>query len=390
MTKLLLKKLEKTHSDTTSVTYRSAVGKLSGTAGLICNAALVAGKLLVGLLSGSVAIMADAMNNLSDCASTLVTLLGFKLAEKPADPEHPYGHARYEYLTALVVAALILVMGYELAKTAVMRILQPVEVAVSLPMTLVLLLAIGVKLWMFFFNQTLAKKIGSNALAATAADSRNDSIATAATLVAALLETLFSWRVDGVMGLAVAVFVLYSGFTMAKETISPLLGEAATPELRSQILEIMKSDPRILGYHDLMVHDYGPGQRFGSVHVEMDRREDPLECHELIDTLERACLEKYKVHLVIHYDPVVTDDPELAVIKAQVGQILADIDPRLTFHDFRMVKGTGHSNVIFDVALPGDMVGKEADIRRKTESALAEQNQSTYYAVITFDPADFN
>ena len=390
MTKFLLKNLEKTHSDTTSVTYRSAVGKLSGTAGLICNAVLVAGKFLVGMLSGSVAIMADAMNNLSDCASTVVTLLGFKLAEKPADPEHPYGHARYEYLTALVVAALILVMGYELAKTSVARILQPVEVAVSLPMTLVLLLAIGVKLWMFFFNKTLAKKINSAALAATAADSRNDSIATAATLAAALLETAFSWRVDGIMGLVVAVFILYSGITMAKETISPLLGEAATPELRNQILEIMGSDPRVLGYHDLMVHDYGPGQRFGSVHVEMDSREDPLECHELIDTLERACLEKHKVHLVIHYDPVVTDDPELEVIKAQVAKILTGIDPRLTFHDFRMVKGAGHSNVIFDVALPADMTGKEADIRKETESALAELNQSTYFAVITFDPADFN
>nr|MBQ8245420.1 cation transporter [Oscillospiraceae bacterium] len=390
MTKLLLKILQKKHPDGNSGAYRAAVGSLSGTVGILCNTALFAVKLTVGILSGSVSIMADALNNLTDCASAIVTLLGFKLAEKPADSEHPYGHARYEYLTALAVAALILVIGFELAKSSVEKILNPTAVVMSLPMTLILVGAIGVKLWMFFFNRYLSKAIDSAALMATAADSRNDCIATFATLAAALLQAVFSWQLDGIMGLAVAVFILYSGISLARETISPLLGEAASPALRRVIRQELDAEPRVLGYHDLMVHDYGPGQRFGSLHVEMDSREDPMSCHELIDDLERLCLEKHNIHLVIHYDPVVTDDPELDAIKALVGQVLANMDERLSFHDLRMVKGVGHSNVIFDVSLPRDMVGKESAITQKVESALSESRQSTIHAVITFDPADFN
>ena len=390
MTKRLLKTVQKKHPDTTTSAYRSAVGSLSGTVGIVCNTVLFAVKLTVGILSGSVSIMADALNNLTDCASAIVTLLGFKLAVKPADSEHPYGHARYEYLTALAVAALILVIGFELAKSSVEKIFNPTPVVMSLPMTLILVGAIGVKLWMFLFNRALSKEIDSGALMATAADSRNDCIATFATLAAALLQAWFSWRLDGIMGLAVASFILYSGISLARETISPLLGEAASPELRRVIRQEMDAEPRVLGIHDLMVHDYGPGQRFGSLHVEMDYREDPMSCHELIDDLERLCLQKHHIHLVIHYDPVVTDDPELEEIKTLVGQVLRGTDERLTFHDLRMVKGTGHSNVIFDVALPRDMVGKESAITQKVESALSEARQSTVHAVITFDPADFN
>ena len=390
MTNLLLKTLEKKHPDTTSGAYRAAVGSLSGTVGIVCNALLFAGKLLVGILSGSVSIMADALNNLTDCASAVVTLLGFKLAEKPADSEHPYGHARYEYLTALGVAALILVIGFELAKSSVEKIIHPTAVTISPYMAVVLVAAIAIKLWMFFFNRRLSGHIDSAALMATATDSRNDSIATAATLTAALLQAVFSWRVDGIMGLAVAVFILYSGISLAKDTISPLLGEAASPELRRVIQAEMEAQPRVLGIHDLMVHDYGPGQRFGSLHVEMDSREDSMSCHELIDDLERLCLQKHNIHLVIHYDPVCTDDPELECIKEQVSKTLTGIDKRLTFHDLRMVKGAAHSNVIFDVALPRDMVGKEPSITRTVESALSEYRQSTVHAVITFDPADFN
>lgn len=389
MTKFLTNLAVKKGTDLNSTAGRAAVGKLSGIAGILCNTGLFAAKLAVGILSGSVSIMADAMNNLSDAASSVVTLLGFKLAEKPADSEHPYGHARYEYLTALAVAALILIIGFELAKTSVERIITPTAVVMSAPMALVLLASIGVKLWLSRFNRILGKAIDSGALEATAADSRNDCIATAATLIAAALQAAFSWRVDGIMGLGVALFILYSGISLAKDTISPLLGEAASPELRRLILKEME-DPRILGYHDLMVHDYGPGQRFGSLHVEMDCRENPMACHELIDDLERACLEKHNVHLVIHYDPVVTDDPELDEMKAQVGSVLTALDSRLTFHDLRMVKGVGHSNLIFDVSLPRDLVGQEAKLRREVESALTSKNQSTYHAVITFDPADFN
>ena len=378
MTKFLLKQLEKRYPDTDTPAYRSAVGRLSGTAGMICNLLLVAGKMLVGILSGSVAIMADAMNNLSDCASTLVTLLGFKLAEKPADSEHPYGHARYEYIAALTVAALILVVGYELAKSSVLKIITPEAVSVSLPMALVLVAAIGVKLWMFFLNRGLGKAIDSAALFATAADSRNDCIATGATLVAAILETTFSWRVDGIMGLLVALFILYSGFGLAKETVNTLLGQRTDPELREKILRELDNDPRILGHHDLMVHDYGPGQRFGSIHLEMDCREDPMACHSLIDHLEHTCFEKYNLHLVVHYDPICTTDPVLTGYRETVAKALREIDDRLTSHDLHLDGEILHLDVTLQEGI------REETVTQAVKNALAE-HQGVKDIMITFD-----
>ena len=381
MTKLLLRLFVKPDCPD----RRSAVGRLSGTVGILCNALLVAGKLLIGFLSGSVSVTADAMNNLSDIASSVVTLVGFKLAGKPADSEHPYGHARYEYLAALVVAALILVIGFELAFTSVEKILHPDPVALTSPMVLALVVAVGVKLWMYFFNRHLGKEIDSRVLLATAADSLSDVAATSAVLAAGILEMLTKWPVDGYMGLAVAIFILRSGVTQAKNTISPLLGEAASQELREDIVKVVTSDARVLGYHDLMVHDYGPGQRFASIHVEMDQKEDPLLCHEIIDDLERTCLEQHRVHLVIHYDPVAVGDAELECIRCRVCGILLEMDRRLTVHDFRMVKGTGHSNLIFDVELPTQLQDQQMQIKHKLESALAEGGQGTYNTVITFD-----
>jgi len=369
---------------------RSGIGKLSGTVGIVCNLLLAAGKLVIGFLSGSVAITADAMNNLSDAASSVVTLAGFKLAEKPADSEHPYGHARFEYLSGLAVAALILVIGFELAKTSVEKIIHPSAVSLSVPMLAVLCASIAVKLWLSVFNRHLGKHISSSTLLATATDSRNDVISTAAVLAAAVIEYFTQWKIDGFMGLGVAVFILYSGVTLGKDTISPLLGEAASPELRKLIVDLVNSDPRVLGYHDLMVHDYGPGQRFASIHVEMDQREDPLLCHEIIDDIERLCLEKHNIHLVIHYDPVVTGDAELEEMRNRVITILQGIDPRLSVHDFRMVKGTGHSNLIFDIALPQDLSGQEKQIQLQLNNALAALDQGILNTVITFDPEAFN
>ena len=215
-------------------------------------------------------------------------------------------------------------------------------------------------------------------------------IATSAVLAAGVVEALTSWRIDGFMGLAVALFILYSGVTLAKETISPLLGETASPQLRKVIVDTVSREERVLGYHDLMVHDYGPGQRFASLHVEMDQNEDPLVCHEIIDNLERRCLQKHNIHLVIHYDPVVTGDEELEQTREFIAQVLQNLDSRLSLHDFRMVRGKGHTNVIFDVALPNDLQGKENVIKQGVENALAEHYQGTYYAVITFDPEAFN
>ena len=390
MTKLLLKWFVKDYENKESPKVRNRVGRLSGITGILCNVLLFAGKLTVGLLTGSVSITADAMNNLSDAASSIVTLIGFKLAERPADEEHPYGHARYEYLSGLAVAGMILIIGFELAKTSVEKIIHPEAVTFTVPALIILLASIAVKLWLSVFNRKLGKHINSGTLLATSADSRNDVISTAVVLTAAVVEHFTNWRVDGYMGLAVALFILYSGITMARDTISPLLGEAASPELRNLIVDILDNEPYVLGYHDLMVHDYGPGQRFASLHVEMDQREDPLLCHEIIDNLERRCLQKHNIHLVIHYDPVVTDDPEQDFLRETIQNVLSECDSRLTLHDFRMVRGTGHTNLIFDIALPQDMKGREKEIKAGIQKALDALDQGTFYTVITFDPEAFN
>ena len=387
MTQLLLKLFVKSN-DPNDPAYRSACGKLAGSTGIACNILLFLCKLLAGFLSGSVSVMADAFNNLADASSSLVTLLGFKLAEKPADSEHPYGHARFEYLSGLAVAALIIVIGFELVKTSLDKILHPSAVVVSVPLIVVLAASMAVKLWMCLFNRKLGKLIDSTALLAVSADSRNDVIATGAVLLATVVEQLTHLAVDGYMGMAVALFILYSGAYLAKQTISPLLGEAASPELRQKIVRVLDGNDRVLGWHDLMVHDYGPGQRFASIHVEMDQKEDPLVCHEIIDDMERLCFEKHQVHLVIHYDPVVTDDPEIQAVKKEIESILTGLDSRLTLHDFRMVRGTGHSNLIFDVALPHDMAGQKASIQQTINDTLQKEDGGVYHTVITFDLVD--
>ena len=390
MTKLLLRLFVKDSHDPENPKTRTAIGRMSGVVGIVCNMLLAALKLAVGILSGSVSVTADALNNFSDAISSVVTLIGFRLAEQPADSEHPYGHARYEYLSGLAVAAMIIVIGVDLARSAIDKILHPTLVAVSVPMAVVLVGSVLMKLWMCFFNYRLGGYIDSAALRATATDSRNDMIATAAVLVAAAFEYFTQLPLDGYMGLGVSLFIVYSGVMLAKDTISPLLGEQASPELRKQIITLVESNPYVLGYHDLMVHDYGPGQRFASLHVEMDEKEDPLLCHEIIDDIERECLEQHNIHLVIHYDPVVTGDAELEAMREQVCALLQQQDSRLSIHDFRMVKGSGHSNLIFDVALPQDLKGKELEIKHQLENALATQNQGVYHTVITFDPDFFN
>ena len=389
MTKLLLRLFVKDADNTESPKVRAAIGTLSGLVGIVCNVLLFAFKLLVGTLTGSVSITADAMNNLSDASGSIVTFIGFRVADKPADEHHPYGHARAEYLSGLGVAALILVIGLELVKTSVEKIIHPTPVTFTTVAAVVLLASIAVKFWMNLFNRSLAKCIDSTALMATAADSRNDCITTGAVLIAAVVEKLTNIPVDGWIGLAVALFILYSGLNLAKDTISPLLGEGADPELREKIVDYIVAQPKVLGYHDLMVHDYGPGQRFASLHVEMDCREDPLDCHELIDDMERECLRSHNVHLVIHYDPVVIDDPELTALKTKVLCLLQTRDPRLSLHDFRMVPGKKHMNLVFDVALPRDMKDRGEELRGWVEDTLNAEGEMVYHVIITFDVADF-
>ena len=390
MTDFLLRLFMPGDSKPGTSAYRSAVGSISGGVGIFCNALLFAMKLAVGILSGSVSITADAMNNLSDAASSVVTFVGFRLAERPADEDHPYGHARYEYLSGLAVAGMILVIGFELAKTSLEKILNPEPVELSIMLGVVLAGSIAVKLWLSLFNGTLSKRIGSQALEATATDSRNDCIATGAVLLAAFIEGVTRYPVDGWMGMGVALFILYSGVNMARETISPLLGENADPELKDAITGTVLEHPLVLGYHDLMVHDYGPGQRFASVHVEMDYREDPLVCHEIIDNLERECMRAHNVHLVIHYDPVVIGDPELDELRDRVLTFLRGVDPRISIHDFRMVKSGGHTNLIFDAVLPHGLAEQKKAIKQTLEAALNEGSAVTYYCVITFDLGAFN
>ena len=406
MTNWLLRTFVKNSGDLESPKVRSRVGVLAGVTGIVCNLLMFFGKLLVGIMTASVSITADALNNLSDATSSVVTMLGFWLGSRPAcsvvtmlgfwlgsrpaDDDHPYGHARYEYLAGLAVSALILVIGVELGKSSLEKIFHPQAIRFGLVPALVLGVSILVKFWMSAFNHSLGQKIHSETLEATAADSRNDVITTAAVLAASLIELATGLKVDGFMGLAVALFILWSGIGLAKDTVSPLLGEGADPELREKIVDKLRENPKVLGFHDLMVHDYGPGQRFASIHVEMDRREDPMECHEIIDDLERECLKSHGVHLVIHYDPVVTDDPELDRMHVRVEQILHKVDLRLGVHDFRMVPGKGHVNLIFDIVLPTDLRGQEEKIQNLLEEELNQEGGLRYYPVITYDQSSFN
>ncbi len=385
MTKLILNCLLPDGRDPGDPAIRERIGKICGAVGIGCNCLLFALKLLAGILTGGLSVIADALNNLSDASGSVVTLLGFKLAGKPADEHHPYGHARYEYLTGLAVAVMILFIGFELAKSSVSKILSPVPVEFSAAAVGVLVFSIVLKLWLCRFNRVLGDAIGSTALLAASADSRNDCIATAAVLAAGLIEHFFNLRADGFIGLAVALFIACSGISLARDTISPILGENADPALRQQIADYIRSQPKVLGYHDLMVHDYGPGQRFATIHVEMDHREDPLVCHALIDKMERGCLRHFHVHLVIHYDPVVTEDPQQQELKEQVSLWLADYDPRLSVHDFRTVQGRRHQNVLFDISLPADLQKQEAAI-----TAMLEQKLPDYHLIVTYDPEIFN
>ena len=390
MTDFLLNLFIKNHRSTWDPKVRTALGTLSSWVGICCNLLLVCGKLLIGWMAGSVSIMADAMNNLSDASGSIVTLIGFRLADKPADEHHPFGHARAEYLSGLAVAVMILFIGYELARSSLAKIVSAEPVAINWLTAAILVGSVAVKLWMYRFNRDLGNRIGSTTLLATAQDSRNDCIATGAVLAAAIIEGLLDLRVDGLFGLGIALFILFSGWQLAKDTISPLLGENADPELRSKIVDYIERQQNVLGFHDLMVHDYGPGKRFATLHVEMDHRKDPLECHEQIDDMERECLRSHNVHLVIHLDPVITDDPELNRLKERVIGLLQQRDPRLRLHDFRMVPGKRHMNLIFDVPLPADLDDQKRLLREYIEETLSKEGPMIYHVHITYDNAAFD
>ena len=357
---------------------------MAGMTGIICNVLLFAGKLTVGLLTGAVSIVADAVNNLSDAASSVMTLLGFRLARRPADADHPYGHARYEYLSGLAVAAMILLIGAELVRSSVTKIFNPEPIEFTAVTFWVLVVSMAVKLWMSGFYGKLGRMICSTTLQATSIDSRNDVLATGGVLLGCLVSQAFRISVDGFVGLLVALVILWSGVSIARETISPLLGKQADGELVDRISTLVLSHEKILGIHDLLVHDYGPGQCFASVHAELSAEEDPLECHDIIDDIECDALAELNVHLVIHYDPVLVNDEEWNEMRRMVQDIVRDIYPALSIHDFRMARGAKQTKLVFDLAVPYGSQNERKELKQQIDDALKEQGKQ-YTTVIRFD-----
>jgi len=355
---------------------------------VICNLLLFAGKLIIGLAAASVSIVADALNNLSDASSSVITLVGFRMAQKPADKNHPYGHARYEYISGFVVATLILLIGLELCRSSIGKIIRPSAVEYSDLALIIMLASMLIKLWMAAFYRRLGKMIDSTTLQASAVDSRNDVLATAAVLVGCLIGRYAGLNVDGWIGLLVALFILYSGIDIARETISPLLGRQVDEKLLEGIGNIVLRHEKVLGIHDLLVHDYGPGRYFASVHVELRAQEDPQICHDIIDDIECDALQELNVHLVIHCDPVATDDPELSEMRGIMEEIIEEIDPRLSMHDFRMIRSGKHSRtrLAFDLAVPYAMQHRQQAIKQQIDDALQAMGKN-YRTLIRFDGA---
>ncbi len=380
ITKLFLK-----GKDADTPSGREAYGRIAGIVGIICNLVLSIAKFIIGTVSNSVSITADATNNISDAGSSIVTLVGFRLSEKPADEDHPYGHARIEYITGLIISFLILLVGFETLKGSVSKIFNPEESIFSWATVIVLIMSILMKLWLAGFNKKLAKTINSATLDATATDSRNDCISTFAVLVATIISHLTSINLDGYIGVGVALLILYSGIELVKETVGPLLGQAPSKEIYEKIEQGILEYNNVLGVHDLMVHSYGPGSYFASAHIEMDANINVLVCHDLMDTIERDFKKKHNIHLVVHLDPTVLDSEETNELKELVRGILADIDPVITFHDFRVVMGDKAKNVLFDVVVPPSYKYADEDLVSIIKAAVNEAGNGNLYAVVLVD-----
>ena len=363
---------------------RKACGILCGAVGIGFNVLLFIGKFFAGTLAGSIAITADAFNNLSDAGSSFVTLLGFQMAGQKPDSEHPFGHGRIEYLSGLAVSMLILLMGVELAKSSLQKILHPEPVDSSPVVIAILCVSIAVKLYMFSYNRRLGRKLNSSAMEATSMDSLSDSAATLAVLIATLVGHFTGLMIDGWCGILVAAFILWSGFNAAKDTLDPLLGTPPTREFVTQIRDIVMAHKSILGIHDLIVHDYGPGRVMISVHAEVSASENVLELHDEIDNVEKELREKLGCEAVIHMDPIVTDDGITEETRQRVAALVHCIDDEINIHDFRMVVGPTHTNVIFDAVVPFKFRLTDAEVREKIEAAVRALD-GNYYAVVNVE-----
>ena len=360
---------------------RKGYGILCGAVGIGLNILLFAGKFFAGTIAGSIAITADAFNNLSDAGSSFVTLLGFQLAGQKPDSDHPFGHGRIEYLSGLAVSMLIILMGFELAKSSLDKILHPAPVDSSWLVIAILCVSICVKLYMAFYNRSLGKKLNAPAMLATAADSLSDSIATTAVLIATLVGRFSGLMIDGWCGILVAAFILWSGFNAAKDTVNPLLGTPPTHEFVEQIKELVMAHPAIIGIHDLIVHDYGPGRVMISLHAEVSASENVLDLHDEIDNVESELREKLGCEAVIHMDPIVTDDGVTEDTRKRVASLVHCIDDEINIHDFRMVAGPSHTNVIFDAVVPYGFRLTDSEVEEKIKSAVRTLD-GNYFAVV--------
>lgn len=366
---------------------RSAYGKLCGGFGIFLNICLFVGKLIAGLLSNSIAIIADAVNNLSDAASSAITLIGFKISEQKPDKDHPYGHGRVEYIAGLLISIAIVFMGFELIKSSIEKIIHPQEMACDMITVAILVASILVKIYMFSYNRSIGKKIESVVMSATATDSLSDTIATFVVLLSTLIYQFTGLNIDAYCGVLVGLFILYSGCNAAKETISPLLGQPPKPEFVDQIKDLVMSHEEILGIHDMIVHDYGPGRIMASLHAEVDSKGDIMEIHDLIDRIENEIQEQCNCQAVIHMDPILVNDPYTDELKEKVRKMIDELDPNIHFHDFRVVKGPTHTNIIFDIVLPFDYQYKDeyvVDFIRNKLSAL----EGNFNGVISIDKGD--
>lgn len=384
MTELLIRKFIKNYKDVSNPHVREKYGTLSSFVGIFCNIALFILKYAMGTFSGSIAIISDAFNNLSDSASCIVTLFGYKLSAKPADKDHPFGHGRMEYLISLIIAAIILVMGLELFKDSADKIIHPHKVEFRLIVLISLIVSIGVKLWMSLFNTKLGKKINSSVMLATAKDSRSDVIATLAAAVSIIASLFTELPVDGFTGIIVTIFVLKAGYEIIRDTVDELLGKPADAECVERIREIILRDERIIGVHDMMIHNYGPGNVFGSCHAEVKSTENFLSVHDLIDTIEHEIHRKTKIIMTIHMDPIDVDSEQEKLRRHLICSILGEISHELSFHDFRSVSGETHTNLIFDIVVPFGFEMKDSEIKSRIDERLKDQ-PVRYYTVITFD-----
>lgn len=384
MTKLLIKLFIK-NADATTPKGRELFGRLAGAVGIICNLVLSIMKLIIGTVTNSVSITADATNNISDAGSSIVTLVGFRLSGKPADKDHPYGHARIEYISSLIISFIILLIGCSIFKESVIKIFKPEESLFNIATVIILVVSIIVKLWLSVFNTYLGKQIDSKALEATAIDSRNDVITTTAVLIASVISHFTGFNLDGYMGVIVSIFILISGINLVKETLNPLLGQPPTKEMFESIEKKILSYDNVLGVHDLMVHSYGPNTYFASAHIEMDAKIDVLVCHDIMDQIERDFKSDLNIHLVVHLDPTILDSPEINELKEMVNNIICEIDSDLTFHDFRVVVGEENKNVLFDVVVPPEYKYSDEELEKMITKKITEMSNGKIFTVLVVD-----